>query len=85
MPACTSSCLLRWSSAGAENGTGVARGSSGSSLAGQSVSPPAKALAGDSDHSQRVVRAPTAAENAYSILDGDSAAARDPARLPRYS
>lgn len=63
---------------GAVSGVGVALGSGGSLLIAKPA-PPAKAATGDSDLSQRVVPEPTAAENAYSILDVDSAAVRDPA------
>lgn len=64
---------------GAASGVGVAAGSSGALLVATSTHRRAKALPGDSDRSAREVPPPTAAENAYSILDVDSTAVRDPA------
>lgn len=63
---------------GAESGVGVATGSSGALLVATPAHRRAKATLGDSDRSAREIPPPTAAENAYSILDVDSTAARDP-------
>ena len=63
---------------GAERGVGLATGSNGSLLVANPARRRAKATPGDSDRSAREIPRPTAAENAYSMLDVDSTAVRDP-------